>query len=427
MIKTTIGNYKLTGIIAKGGMGAVYYGEDIALKRPVAIKAVRPEILDKPYALERFQAEAITTAKLNHPNIATVYGLIEHDGAQFLIMEYVKGWTLSQILRICNPLSPVQAIWIIKFALAGIEHAHQQGVIHRDLKPTNLMLNENALVKVMDFGIARVIDGPNYTQTGQLIGTLKYMPPEQIKGGQLDPRTDIYALGTVLYKLLTGRSPFAAKSDYEIMMAQVEETPLPLKTFSDRISEVLQSIVLKTLSKSMEDRFDGTEAFSEALSQCPEFKNADSKDLKQLVDLMQKKHPPTINPLNKEGLDALYGSSQLALNSKSFSLSIPSVLTNAVQHTILEVSQLIKQPTRLYWRGIFVISFFLFILSVFIFILSSWNSTERNVDIPHSQNNIQHTETINDEKSDYQKDDISPKEPLESIDQQEQKKWIIER
>jgi serine/threonine protein kinase len=306
MVEVNIDHYKLTGIIGRGGMGAIYYGEDVDLKRPVAIKMVRPDLSADPNLVERFYAEAVTTAKLNHPNIATVHDLVRQNNTLLLVMEFIRGWTLSQVLRICDRLPPEQAIVILKAALSAIGHAHEQGVIHRDLKPTNLMLNQNGLIKVMDFGIARLENGPEYTRAGERVGTPQYMPPEQIRGEKPDARTDIYALGIVLYKLLTGRVPFAAENDFQLMKDQVETPPPPPKQFIGALSDQLQAVVLKALSKSVKARYATALDFAEALEKCPENRRGGQRsELAALADYMKSKHPLTIKPLNQSAAEDL--------------------------------------------------------------------------------------------------------------------------
>lgn len=356
MLEVTIDNYKITGIIGRGGMGDIYYGEDQTLKRPVAIKMVRTELLGRAHVVDRFRSEAITTAKLNHPNIATVYELIQQNNSLFLIMEFVRGWTLSQTLRICETMMPQVAIAVVNSALSAIGYAHKEEVIHRDLKPTNLMLNENGLIKVMDFGIARVLSGPKHTSTGQMVGTLKYMPPEQIRGDDPDARTDIYALGIVMYKLLTGRVPFSSDSDYQLMRAQVEKPPPPPKQFADRISDQLQAVILKALSKSAEDRYADTEQFAQALSQCPESRGADQGKLDDLARYMQQKHPIATTPLNQQALETLKSATVPAVQTpKNGWQRFRSAATN-IRHTISGSKPTGNGPGRLNWRRYAVIS-----------------------------------------------------------------------
>ena len=168
MIGTIVGNYKIMQKLGEGGMGAVYKGLDLMLEREVAIKVLRPELLSRPDLVERFRAEAITLARLNHPNVATLYSFLRQGDEFFMVLEFVPGETLESLINSCGALSCEQAAYLISQALTGIAHAHQANVIHRDLKPANLMLTCDGSVKVMDFGIARALDGERMTRAGRL-------------------------------------------------------------------------------------------------------------------------------------------------------------------------------------------------------------------------------------------------------------------
>jgi serine/threonine protein kinase len=423
MIEVKIENYKITGIIGHGGMGAIYYGEDLTLKRPVAIKMMRPEFLGDRQVVERFRAEAITTASFNHPNIATVYGLIQQQNVLLLIMEFVNGWTLSQLLRVHKVIPPKKAIYILNAALTAIGFAHKQGVIHRDLKPNNLMLNENGLIKVMDFGIARVLKEPKQTRTGQLIGTPKYMPPEQIRGEEPDARTDIYAIGIVLYQLLTGRAPFSGDSDYQLMKSQIEDPPPPPKEYTDKISDQLQTIILRALSKSSNDRYADVGQFAKALAACPESRDLAQDPLCDLIEGMQKKQPITIKPLNQQALKAIQ--SEIEVSSKSNSSLLDSPLGNidAGRSNSAE-NQPKKSLFFLSKGGYFAISFLMIAVGIFIYWLVFKNSPETIKKTPASTHQDQTFHSIQDDRRDLKQNKIDQKP--DSV-QQEDDQWIIKR
>src|SRR5215470_20094764 len=194
MINNVVGTYKIAEKIGEGGMGAVYKGVDLMLEREVAIKALRPELARQPDIVERFRAEAVTLAKLNHPNIATLFSFLRQGDDFFMVMEYVRGETLDSVLRRSGAMPVQRAVPLFCHALEGIEHAHQMGIVHRDIKPANMMLTASGAIKVMDFGIARVLGSNRMTRTGHLIGTIEYMSPEQVKGEQTDTRSDVYSL-----------------------------------------------------------------------------------------------------------------------------------------------------------------------------------------------------------------------------------------
>ena len=227
MIGKVVGTYKITEKIGEGGMGAVFKGVDTMLEREVAIKMLRPDFTRDAEIAERFRAEAITLAKLNHSNIATLHNFFRHEEDYFMVMEFVRGETLEDLIKKHGALPPDRAIFLFGLALEGIGHAHTMGIIHRDIKPANMMFTEKGSLKVMDFGIARVLGTTRMTRQGTIIGTVAYMAPEQIKGQDSDSRTDIYSLGILLYEMVTGRVPFESESEYGIMMAQINEAPVP--------------------------------------------------------------------------------------------------------------------------------------------------------------------------------------------------------
>ncbi|HEX6863410.1 MAG TPA: serine/threonine-protein kinase, partial [Thermoanaerobaculia bacterium] len=196
MIDRVLGNsYRIVEKVGEGGMGAVYRAVDLMLDRDVAIKAIRPELAREPEIVERFRSEARLLARVSHPAIATIYSFFQDGDDLFLAMEFVRGRSLSRVLESEGALPWDQAVRLLSAAMEGIEVAHRAGIIHRDLKPDNLMIGEAGNVKVMDFGIARAAGSGHLTRTGLLVGTLRYMAPEQIQGEEADHRVDIYALG----------------------------------------------------------------------------------------------------------------------------------------------------------------------------------------------------------------------------------------
>ncbi|MFP5286316.1 MAG: protein kinase domain-containing protein [Thermoanaerobaculia bacterium] len=260
MIDRVLGNsYRIVEKVGEGGMGAVYRAVDLMLDRDVAIKAIRPELARETEIVERFRSEARLLARVSHPAIATIYSFFQDGDDLFLAMEFVRGRSLSRVLESEGALPWDQAVRLLSAAMEGIEVAHRAGIIHRDLKPDNLMIGEAGNVKVMDFGIARAAGSGHLTRTGLLVGTLRYMAPEQIQGEEADHRVDIYALGAVLYQTITGRSPFEGKSDYAIIKAQIEEMPPPPSSVVPGIPGWLDRAVLRALAKKPADRFQSVE------------------------------------------------------------------------------------------------------------------------------------------------------------------------
>jgi serine/threonine protein kinase len=269
MIGYTVGSYKITEKIGEGGMGAVFKGIDTMLEREVAIKMLRPELSRQPDLVERFRSEAVTLARLNHPNIATLYSFIRQGDDFFMVMEYVRGETLENVIRRFGRLDCGQAVALFCQALEGIEHAHRFGIVHRDIKPANMMLTEEGSIKVMDFGIARALGTGRITKTGHLIGTIEYMSPEQIRGQETDTRSDIYSLGILLYEMLTGRVPFTSTSEYELMRAHIEGAPPPPSLLVDQVPLPVEQGIMRALAKKAEARFQAAGEFRAALLPAP--------------------------------------------------------------------------------------------------------------------------------------------------------------
>jgi serine/threonine-protein kinase len=264
MIGHTVGSYKITEKIGEGGMGAVFKGIDVMLDREVAIKMLRPELARQAQLAERFRSEAVTLAKLNHPNIATLYSFLRQNDDYFMVMEYVRGETLEQIMR-RGPMNCDQSVTLFCHALEGMEYAHGMNIIHRDIKPANLMMTERGSIKLMDFGIARVLGTDRMTRAGHLVGTIEYMSPEQVKGGETDARSDIYSLGILLYEMLTGRVPFTSPSEYDLMRAQVEDPPPPPRGFAPQTPVAVEQSILRALAKNKDHRFQTAGEFRLAL------------------------------------------------------------------------------------------------------------------------------------------------------------------
>lgn len=270
MIGTVAGNFKILQEIGEGGMGKVYRGVDTMLDREVAIKVLRPELVSQAHLVDRFRSEAMTLAKLNHPNIAMLYAFFQQQEHFYMVMEFVRGETLDKRIRRTGLLAYDQALKVFLYTLEAIGYAHSMNIVHRDIKPNNVMITENEEVKVMDFGIARVVGSERMTREGSMIGTPEYMAPEQIRGQDVDPRTDIYALGILLYEMLTGRLPFMNQNQFELMRAHIELAPPPPRKYAPHLPESMEAIMLQALSKKKEDRFASAYEFRDAILASPD-------------------------------------------------------------------------------------------------------------------------------------------------------------
>lgn len=273
MIGTRIGNYRVVEKIGDGGMGTVYTAMDEMLDRQVALKVMRPELTRQASLHERFRQEAIALARLNHPNIASVFGLERNGEDLVMIMEFVRGETLESIVQRSGALSWTRAFELGSSVLEALDHAHDKGVVHRDIKPANIMLTRDGVVKVMDFGIARIMGRTRQTRVGAAVGTPMYMSPEQLKGEEVDGRSDLYSLAAVLFELITGRMAFEADSDYELMMKQLNEPAPPVRSLVRDVPEVVDLVLQRATAKRRESRHANARemraALHNALSQAP--------------------------------------------------------------------------------------------------------------------------------------------------------------
>ena len=268
---TKLGNYEIESLLGRGGMGVVYKARQLSLDRPVALKILPPTFTSDSSSVKRFQREAHAVAKLSHSNIVQIHDIAEDQGLHFFSMEYVEGQTLDEVLKEKGRLNIDEAVRIISQAALGIEHAHKNGIIHRDVKSSNIILDSDGNVKVMDFGLARMTgEGSKLTQSGTLMGTLDYMSPEQCRGDELDERTDIYSLGVVLYEMLTGEPPFDAPNEAALIHKIISEEPTEAKKINPNISDDLSAIVFHAMSKDRDDRYAGISEFLKELREVAE-------------------------------------------------------------------------------------------------------------------------------------------------------------
>ncbi|MEO7556853.1 MAG: Stk1 family PASTA domain-containing Ser/Thr kinase [Acidimicrobiales bacterium] len=252
------GRYELHRRLARGGMADVFLARDQLLDRPVAVKVLFPEFATDPSFVERFRREAQNAANLNHPNIVAVFDWGQEKGTYFIVMEYVEGRSLAEILSAEGPLHPQRAAEVAADVAAALGFAHRNGVIHRDVKPGNVLVSPSGQVKVADFGIARALESgaeENLTQAGSVMGTATYFSPEQAQGLVLDPRSDLYALGVVLYEMVTGRPPFTGDSPVAIAYKHVQEQPPRPRSVNPDVPADLEAIIGKLLSKDRENRY----------------------------------------------------------------------------------------------------------------------------------------------------------------------------
>jgi eukaryotic-like serine/threonine-protein kinase len=261
--------YKVLNRIGSGGMADVYCAEDLQLGRRVALKLLYRRFAEDEEFVERFRREASSAAGLQHPNVVAVYDRGEFDGTYYIAMEYLEGRSLKQIVRQEGALDPDRAIDLVVQILKAARFAHRRGIVHRDIKPHNVIVDDEGRAKVTDFGIARA-GASDMTETGSIMGTAQYLSPEQAQGHPVDARSDLYSIGVVLYELLTGRVPFDAESAVTIALKQVSEEPVPPSEFNPAVSDQLEDVVMRALQKDPAYRFADAEEFILALEQARE-------------------------------------------------------------------------------------------------------------------------------------------------------------
>jgi serine/threonine-protein kinase len=268
------GRYRVEARIGSGGMADVFRGFDSVLHRTVAIKMLNARFASDGSFVDRFRREAQAAARLNHPNIVGVFDHGADDGTQYIVMEFIEGRTLADALEAGRRPTPMQAAEVAQHICEALEAAHAQGVIHRDIKPANVMVTRDGTVKVMDFGIARLVSGPETApQTSAVLGTAAYLSPEQAQGQRVDTRTDIYSLGTVLYEMLTGRPPFGGESPVAIAYKQVNEPPVPPSQLSPDVPQGLDAVVMRALAKNPANRYQSAREFADDLERVRDGRN----------------------------------------------------------------------------------------------------------------------------------------------------------
>jgi serine/threonine protein kinase len=260
------GRYRIEEVLGRGGMASVYLARDGELERQVAVKVLAEHLADTPGFRERFLREARLAAQLSHPNVVQVFDVGEDAGRPFIVMEYVEGATLAEELKQRGKLDPAEVVDLALQVCGGLEHAHAAGLVHRDIKPQNLLLRADGTVKIADFGIARAAETTRFTQVGSVLGTAAYLSPEQALGEEVTAAADIYSLGCVLYELLTGRTPHVFETLPELVVKHRTEAIQPLRELRPDVSEQLEAVVMRTLARNPEYRPESAATLAEELA-----------------------------------------------------------------------------------------------------------------------------------------------------------------
>ncbi|WGG47473.1 Stk1 family PASTA domain-containing Ser/Thr kinase [Rossellomorea sp. DA94] len=264
--KRISGRYRIIKLIGGGGMANVYLAHDVILDREVAIKMLRIDFANEEEFIKRFQREAQSATSLAHPNIVSIYDVGEEDDLYYIVMEYVHGMTLKQYIQQHSPVNVDKAIDIMKQLTIAMSHAHQNHIVHRDIKPHNILLDEEGNVKITDFGIAMALSATSITQTNSVLGSVHYLSPEQARGGMATKKSDIYSLGIVMFELLTGRLPFSGESAVSIALKHLQSETPSLKRWNPDIPQSVENIVLKATAKDPFRRYESLEEMDEDLS-----------------------------------------------------------------------------------------------------------------------------------------------------------------
>ncbi|MGH4140611.1 Stk1 family PASTA domain-containing Ser/Thr kinase [Clostridium sp.] len=275
--KLLLNRYELLEKIGEGGMGTVYKAKCHLLNRFVAVKILKAELNDDEEFVGRFKKEATSIARLSHPNIVNVHDASEEEHINFIVMEYIDGKTLKSVIKENGRLSSVETVDIAFQVAKALECAHKNKIIHRDIKPDNIMIMEDNMVKVMDFGIAKVDDSKTATNANGIMGTVRYLSPEQAKGNIADCRTDIYSLGIVMYEMVTGKVPYNAESAISIAMMHIQEPVIPPKEIISDIPENINAVIVKCMEKEPNKRYQTAREVADVLEKIKEHSNFETE------------------------------------------------------------------------------------------------------------------------------------------------------
>ncbi|MDN3426115.1 Stk1 family PASTA domain-containing Ser/Thr kinase [Microbacterium sp. APC 3898] len=264
--KSVNGRYKIKELIGGGGMSNVYLAHDMILDRDIAIKILRYDFSNEEELRRRFQREALSTTSLAHPNIVNIFDVGEDGSVHYLVMEYVPGKTLKEYIIEHSPVSPERAVEIMKQLTSALAHAHHNQIVHRDIKPQNILMDAEGNVKISDFGIAMALSATSYTQTNSVLGTVHYLSPEQARGGTANKKSDIYSLGIVMYELITGKLPFSGESAVSIALKHLQTETPSLRDTVPALPQSLENIVLKATAKNMQHRYQSADEMEEDLA-----------------------------------------------------------------------------------------------------------------------------------------------------------------
>jgi len=288
----SIGNYRIVGRIGKGGMGDIYKAEQEPLKRAVALKVLPPQFLRDDEFAKRFEAEAKAVSMLEHQNVVSIYEYGDADGYRFIAMQFIDGMDLGKYISETKRVAIADIIDFSKQICRGLRYAHSHKIVHRDIKPQNILLDKNKVVHITDFGIAKIFSSTNITMTGSTIGTPEYMSPEQAQGKTIDTQSDIYSLGILMYEMLTGAPPFIANNAMAVAYKQVHDTPIPPSAKRKDTPKLLELIILKALKKDKRERYGSVEELLIHLDKVDPAERADNTTVRMSTAAKTEKKEP---------------------------------------------------------------------------------------------------------------------------------------
>ena len=338
--------YEIIRVIGEGGMANVYLAMDTILNRKVAVKVLRGDLSNDEKFVRRFQREALSASSLNHPNIVEMYDVGEDDGNFYIVMEYVDGKNLKQLIRRRAKLSLPEVIDIMKQLTDGIAHAHDSFIIHRDIKPQNMLILDSGLVKITDFGIAVALNSTQLTQTNSVMGSVHYLPPEQAAGKGATFKSDIYSLGIMMYELVTGSLPFKGDNAVEIALKQMKE-PIPsVREMDESIPQSVENIILKAAAKNPKNRYDSAREMYYDLCKCLDEENANVDKVKfEYPEFDESKVQKEVKKEENKNVEINKVDEEKPMNKTAWIIgSIVSVLVMIIIAAILVVPKLLEVP-----------------------------------------------------------------------------------
>jgi eukaryotic-like serine/threonine-protein kinase len=400
--KRISGRYKIMDMIGGGGMANVYLVHDMILDRDVALKMLRLDFANDEEFIRRFHREAQSATSLAHPNIVSIYDVGEEDGLYYIVMEYVEGQTLKQYIQQHAPLRVDEALEIMKQLTSAISHAHQNHIVHRDIKPHNILVDRNGNVKITDFGIAMALSATSITQTNSVLGSVHYLSPEQARGGAANKKSDIYSLGIVLFELLTGRLPFSGESAVSIALKHLQsETPSP-KRWNPTLPQSVENIVLKATAKDPFHRYNSVEELEE--------------DLYTALDPNRIDEEKFSIPLDDEATKAI----PVITSERPFKNLDETIVIKKGSSTNLESTNKPEKKKRKKWPFILVSLIFVMLLGIFTITVLPDILGPEEVEVPDVSG-----QEYNKAKSELQNEGFSIGEEIEVTDEEVPVGYII--